>query len=100
MSRILSSLMPELSITSTAAESNLSLVEASSGISPCYKSQTTHIFGQILKNLSTDLDFWSIFAELSQIAEVYASDDVKTKFVNDFVAAWVKVMENDRFDLA
>ncbi|BAU98984.1 catalase/peroxidase HPI [Aurantimicrobium minutum] len=37
---------------------------------------------------------------LRALAEVYASDDAKTKFVNDFVAAWVKVMENDRFDLA
>jgi catalase-peroxidase len=33
------------------------------------------------------------------LAEVYASDDAKDKFVNDFVAAWVKVMELDRFDL-
>lgn len=37
---------------------------------------------------------------LRALAEVYASDDAKTKFVNDFVAAWVKVMDNDRFDLA
>ena len=33
------------------------------------------------------------------IAEVYAQDDSKEKFVEDFVAAWVKVMNNDRFDL-
>jgi catalase-peroxidase len=33
-------------------------------------------------------------------AEDYATDDAKEKFVNDFVAAWVKVMNNDRFDLA
>jgi catalase-peroxidase len=33
------------------------------------------------------------------VAEVYASDDASEKFVNDFVAAWVKVMDNDRFDL-
>jgi len=31
---------------------------------------------------------------------VYASDDAKEKFVNDFVAAWAKVMNADRFDLA
>jgi catalase-peroxidase len=30
---------------------------------------------------------------------VYACDDAKTKFVHDFVAAWNKVMELDRFDL-
>ena len=33
------------------------------------------------------------------VAEVYAQDDAKGKFVEDFVAAWVKVMNNDRFDL-
>jgi catalase-peroxidase len=36
---------------------------------------------------------------LRSLAEVYAADDAKDKFVKDFVAAWVKVMENDRFDL-
>ncbi|HEY0470181.1 MAG TPA: catalase/peroxidase HPI [Kribbella sp.] len=39
-------------------------------------------------------------SELRALAEVYASDDAKEKFVNHFVAAWVKVMELDRFDLA
>jgi len=38
-------------------------------------------------------------SELRAVAEVYASDDAKKKFVVDFVAAWVKVMELDRFDL-
>jgi catalase-peroxidase len=38
-------------------------------------------------------------SELRAIAEVYGSDDAKAKFVNDFVAAWVKVMNLDRFDL-
>lgn len=38
-------------------------------------------------------------AELRAIAEVYASDDAKEKFVRDFVAAWDKVMNLDRFDL-
>jgi catalase-peroxidase len=37
---------------------------------------------------------------LRAYAEVYAQDDAKQKFVNDFVAAWVKVMNADRFDLA
>ncbi|MFN3615725.1 MAG: peroxidase family protein, partial [Rubrimonas sp.] len=36
---------------------------------------------------------------LRAYAEVYAQDDSAEKFVNDFVAAWVKVMEADRFDL-
>jgi catalase-peroxidase len=39
-------------------------------------------------------------SELRAIAEVYASDDAKEKFVEDFVAAWVKVMNLGRYDLA
>ncbi|WAL93579.1 catalase/peroxidase HPI [Streptomyces sp. Je 1-369] len=39
-------------------------------------------------------------SELRALAEVYASDDAKEKFVRDFVAAWVKVMNLDRFDIA
>jgi catalase-peroxidase len=39
-------------------------------------------------------------SELRALAEVYASDDAKEKFVNDFIAAWGKVMNLDRFDLA
>ncbi len=38
-------------------------------------------------------------SELRAVAEVYASSDAKTKFVGDFVAAWTKVMELDRFDV-
>jgi catalase-peroxidase len=39
-------------------------------------------------------------SELRAISEIYASSDSKQKFVNDFVAAWNKVMNLDRFDLA
>ncbi len=38
-------------------------------------------------------------SELRALAEVYACEDSKEKFLNDFVAAWTKVMELDRFDL-
>ena len=38
-------------------------------------------------------------SELRAVAEVYASDDANGKFVRDFVAAWTKVMDLDRFDL-
>jgi catalase-peroxidase len=38
-------------------------------------------------------------SELRALAEVYAADDAKTKFVKDFVAAWTKVMNLDRFDI-
>lgn len=39
-------------------------------------------------------------AQLRAVAEVYASSDAKRKFVNDFISAWTKVMELDRFDIA
>jgi catalase-peroxidase len=39
-------------------------------------------------------------SQLRAIAEVYAQDDNKDKFVNDFIAAWNKVMNADRFDVA
>ena len=45
-----------------------------------------------------DLIFGS-HSELRAIAEVYAAEDGKQKFVNDFARAWNKVMELDRFDL-
>ncbi|KAA3610538.1 MAG: catalase/peroxidase HPI [Planctomycetota bacterium] len=47
---------------------------------------------------AVDLVFGSN-SQLRAIAEVYASDDAKGKFVEDFVAAWSKVMHLDRFDL-
>jgi catalase-peroxidase len=47
---------------------------------------------------AVDLVFGSN-SQLRALAEVYASDDAQEKFVNDFVAAWVKVMELDRFEL-
>jgi catalase-peroxidase len=46
-----------------------------------------------------DLIFGS-HSQLRAIAEVYASADAKEKFVKDFVAAWSKVMNLDRFALA
>ena len=39
-------------------------------------------------------------SQLRALAEVYAFDESDDKFVHDFVAAWAKVMNNDRFDLA
>jgi catalase-peroxidase len=39
-------------------------------------------------------------SQLRALSEVYATEDAQEKFVNDFVAAWVKVMNLDRFDLA
>ena len=45
-----------------------------------------------------DLIFGSS-SELRTVAEVYAADDGNQKFIEDFVAAWSKVMTADRFDL-
>ena len=61
-----------------------------------------------IRDLATDELRWTATAadlvfgshsQLRAISEVYASDDAQEKFVRDFVAAWVKVMELDRFDL-
>jgi catalase-peroxidase len=48
---------------------------------------------------AVDLVFGSN-SQLRAISEVYACDDSKEKFVRDFAAAWAKVMNLDRFDLA
>ncbi len=56
--------------------------------------------GQVVKTATAvDLVFGSN-SQLRAIAEVYASDDAGDKFVTDFVQAWTKVMDLDRFDLA
>jgi catalase-peroxidase len=55
--------------------------------------------GETWTGSRADLVFGSN-AELRAVAEVYASDDASEKFVRDFVAAWDKVMNLDRFDLA
>ena len=47
---------------------------------------------------SVDLSLGSN-SQLRAIVEVYASDDNKDKFINDFISAWNKVMNNDRFDI-
>jgi catalase-peroxidase len=54
-----------------------------------------------MKWMATSVDL--VFGSNSQLratAEVYATADAKEKFVTDFVAAWTKVMNLDRFDLA
>jgi catalase-peroxidase len=43
--------------------------------------------------------FFGANAQLRALSEVYASDDAKGKFINDFITAWNKVMNADRFDL-
>jgi catalase-peroxidase len=53
-----------------------------------------------LKWTATDVDLvFGYNSQLRALSEVYASDDAKEKFVHNFVAAWDKVMNLDRFDL-
>ncbi len=56
--------------------------------------------GNALNKTATRVDLiFGSNSELRALAEVYACDDAKDKFVNDFVKAWNKVMNLDRFDL-
>ena len=50
------------------------------------------------KGTRVDLIFGSN-SQLRALAEVYACDDSQEKFIKDFIDAWVKVMNADRFDL-
>ena len=50
------------------------------------------------KGTRVDLIFGSN-SQLRAIAEVYACEDAEKKFISDFIAAWTKVMNSDRFDL-
>ncbi|MEY2737100.1 MAG: hypothetical protein RL683_218, partial [Actinomycetota bacterium] len=60
----------------------------------------SRVTGQV-KHTATRVDLvFGSNSVLRSYAEVYAQDDNKAKFVSDFVAAWVKVMNADRFDLA
>jgi catalase-peroxidase len=60
---------------------------------------TDKISGKEIKTASSvDLSLGSN-SQLRAIVEVYASDDNKDKFINDFISAWNKVMNNDRFDV-
>ena len=77
------------------------------GIKWSAQDDTDEVF--VGKDRSTDEFKWTgsrvdlIFgsnSELRAIAEVYASSDAKDKFVTDFVAAWTKVMNLDRFEIA
>ncbi|WP_167000872.1 catalase/peroxidase HPI [Mumia sp. ZJ430] len=80
----------------------VNLLELGTTWTPDESGQTftgTTATGETWTGSRVDLLFGSN-SELRALAEVYASDDAKAKFVSDFVAAWVKVMEADRFDLA
>ena len=60
---------------------------------------THRVSGEKMRSASrVDLVFGSN-SQLRSIAEVYASDDAKNKFVSDFISAWNKVMNADRYDL-
>jgi catalase-peroxidase len=72
------------------------------GLAPAWKAtsedQETFAAGEWI-GTRADLVFGSN-SVLRSLAEVYAADDAQEKFVRDFVAAWAKVMDLDRFDVA
>ena len=70
-------------------------VEGQEGVYECFSDATGE---KLWTGSRADLLFGSN-SELRALAEVYASDDARDKFVKDFVAAWVKVMDADRYDL-
>ena len=67
--------------------------------STCTRAATARPASVKWTGTAVDLVFGSN-SQLRAIAEVYACDDAQQKFVQDFVAAWNKVMNLDRFDLA
>ncbi len=73
----------------TASESDENVYEIRDGATDALKWTATAV----------DLVFGSN-SQLRALAEVYAGEDAREKFVADFVAAWTKVMELDRFDLS
>ncbi len=81
----------------------VNLLELGTSWEPTSESATTFTgttaSGETLTGSRADLVFGSN-SELRALAEVYASDDANQKFVEDFAAAWAKVMDLDRFDVA
>jgi catalase-peroxidase len=54
----------------------------------------------VVKYTATPVDLiFGSSSELRAVTEAYAFDNAKERFVNDFVKAWTKVMQSDRFDL-
>jgi len=83
----------------------VSLLDMSTEWKPSASSENVYegrdrMTGEVKRTATAvDLVFGSN-SQLRALSEVYASDDAKEKFVRDFVAAWDKVMNLDRFDLA
>ena len=70
----------------------------SGGSKNSFQGRDRHTKAPTWTGTRVDLIFGS-HSELRALAEVYAQDDSKEKFVKDFVAAWTKVMNADRLDL-
>ena len=79
--------------------SNSTEWQASSGAAGVYEGRDRKTKELKWTGTRVDLIFGS-HSQLRAIAEVYACADSKEKFAKDFVAAWTKVMNADRFDLA
>ena len=89
MSKLLACGLPLAAVTGRADAMEAAQVGGLGGHAP---------YWEWFDSTGVDLIFGSS-SELRAVAEVYASDDASAKFVHDFVAAWVKVMNLDRFDL-
>jgi catalase-peroxidase len=78
---------------------DMDTVWAASSVTPyLYEGKDAHTGELKWKASQVDLSFGSN-SQLRAIAEYYACDDAKAAFVDDFAAAWAKVMNSDRFDL-
>ncbi|GAB2969869.1 catalase/peroxidase HPI [Nocardioides montaniterrae] len=95
-------LTDRVGVLSTDFFSNLlapgTVVKASEGEANVYEIRDGATGSVKWTATANDLIFGSN-SQLRALAEVYASADAGEKFVQDFAAAWVKVMDNDRFDL-
>ena len=81
------------------AVTDMALEWTKSGEAPATYEGSDRATGEVkLTGTAVDMVFGSN-SQLRALSEVYASNDGEAKFVADFVSAWVKVMELDRFDL-
>ena len=91
--------IPQASVSLLNSDTRVKYQTESNGAGPIYQGRDRKT-KQIKWTASrVDLIFGS-HSQVRALAEVYGSADAKEKFVKDFAAAWTKVMNNDRFDVA
>jgi len=77
---------------------DMSVAWTPSSTAGIYEGRSRDTGALVWTGTPVDLIFGSN-SELRVVAELYAQDDAREKFVRDFVAAWTKVMQLDRFDI-